>query len=314
MSMPDYNFRPATWDDFQTAFEILREQNWRDYDVYSKEDTFRAGWQTRTLSDSTWLMFNSQNICVAYADIETNASELYFIELYLHSDYQQSSIASSLLAHIETELSGSKTLTIKTRVSSKNDILMQLFQTARYEIYLSFLTMAIHLEELPEIPELPAEFILRPFIAEQDTQAVYQVDESASLDKGYSKPMNFEQWSKRVNLNGETFNPAFWHLACYKDEIVGVAINAYNPETDTAWIDHLSVLRHWRKRGLGRALLLKSFATFYQHKITHIKLNVDSQSLTNAPKLYENVGMKTVQQYHFFQKTIEPISPRTPRL
>ena len=66
-----------------------------------------------------------------------------------------------------------------------------------------------------------------------------------------------------------------------------------------------SVLRPaWRGQGIGLALLQQSFATFFARGITKIKLNVDSGSLTNAPRLYEKAGMKTVQTYHIFSKTI----------
>jgi len=42
----------------------------------------------------------------------------------------------------------------------------------------------------------------------------------------------------------------------------------------------------------------------YRRGIPKIKLSVDSKSLTHAPRLYESVGMKTVQQYHIYRKEI----------
>jgi ribosomal protein S18 acetylase RimI-like enzyme len=83
-----------------------------------------------------------------------------------------------------------------------------------------------------------------------------------------------------------------------------VALNVFVKESNTGWVDHLSVRQAWRKRGIGKALLLHSFAEFYRRGIQHIKLSVDSKSLTNAPRLYESVGMKTVQQYHIYRKVI----------
>jgi len=66
----------------------------------------------------------------------------------------------------------------------------------------------------------------------------------------------------------------------------------------------LSVRQDWRQRGIGKSLLLHSFGEFYQRGIHKIKLSVDSKSLTNAPRLYESVGMRTVQQYHIYRKVI----------
>jgi hypothetical protein len=50
--------------------------------------------------------------------------------------------------------------------------------------------------------------------------------------------------------------------------------------------------------------MLQSFGEFYRRGVKTIKLNVDSQSLTNAHRLYENVGMRTVQQYHWYERSV----------
>ena len=99
-------------------------------------------------------------------------------------------------------------------------------------------------------------------------------------------------------------DPHYWYLACHEKEIVGVALNFLDNKTNIGWIDHLGVRRNWRNQGIGKALLLHSFRKFYKDDIKHIKLNVDSESLTNAPQLYEKVGMSTVQQYHVYYKEV----------
>ena len=105
-----------------------------------------------------------------------------------------------------------------------------------------------------------------------------------------------------MSLHQETFDPTLWFLASSKDEIVGVALNLYSPETDTGWVDHLGVLRHWRKRGVGTALLRHSLGEFYRRGIRRVRLSVDAKSLTDAPRLYERAGMQTVQRYHIYTK------------
>ena len=129
-------------------------------------------------------------------------------------------------------------------------------------------------------------------------------DEEVSKDKGYYDLLSYEGWVKRMGMEKETFDPNLWFLACEGNEIAGVALNVFAKEANTGWVDHLSVRQAWRKRGIGKALLLHSFAEFYRRGIQHIKLSVDSKSLTNAPRLYESVGMKTVQQYHIYRKVI----------
>lgn len=146
---------------------------------------------------------------------------------------------------------------------------------------------------------------MRTFVRGQDEQATYQADEEAAEDKGYHDPLSYEGWVKRMGMDKESFDPGLWFLACEGNEIVGVALNVYSEKSNTGRVDHLAVRRAWRRRGIGRALLLHSFGEFYQRGIRHVKLNVDSKSLTNAPRLYEQVGMKTIQQYHIYTKEIE---------
>lgn len=107
-----------------------------------------------------------------------------------------------------------------------------------------------------------------------------------------------------MSLHTERFDPTLWFLACDKEAVAGVALNFFLPESNCGVIDHLGVQREWRGRGIGLALLQHWFATFFARGITKIKLNVDSGSLTNAPRLYEKAGMQTVQTYHIYGKTI----------
>jgi GNAT superfamily N-acetyltransferase len=107
-----------------------------------------------------------------------------------------------------------------------------------------------------------------------------------------------------MGMEKESFDPTLWFLVFDRNDLAGVALNVYAKETATGWVDHLSVRRPWRRKGIGRALLMHSFAAFYGRGIQRIKLSVDSKSLTNAPKLYQSVGMQTIQQYHIYRKVI----------
>jgi len=182
--------------------------------------------------------------------------------------------------------------------------LLQLFAANGYKSNLSFLIMELELNGPPASPQWATGITVRPFIKNRDEQVTYQTDEEASKDKGYHDPLSYEGWVKRMGMEKETFDPNLWFLACEGNEVAGVALNVFDKESNTGWVDHLSVRQAWRKRGIGKALLLHSFAEFHRRGINHIKLSVDSKSLTNAPRLYESVGMKTVQQYHIYRKVI----------
>lgn len=162
-----------------------------------------------------------------------------------------------------------------------------------------------HLAGYAEIrPSHPHQFSLQLYLAPTTASPNLGPPLLAALDKGYSNPLSFDAWAKRMSLGVEPFDPTLWFLACAGEEIVGVSLNFFLPEHGYGVIDHLGVLRHWRGHGIGLALLHYSFAAFFARGITKIKLNVDSGSLTNAPRLYEKAGMQTVQTYHIYGKTI----------
>ncbi|QFT87491.1 Mycothiol acetyltransferase [Bacillus sp. THAF10] len=75
-------------------------------------------------------------------------------------------------------------------------------------------------------------------------------------------------------------------------------------QEDGLFIDLLGVKRAYRKHGIGKALLLHAFATAYQRNQKTILLYVDSDSLTNANRLYEHVGMKAHSQTAVYVKEL----------
>jgi GNAT superfamily N-acetyltransferase len=192
-----------------------------------------------------------------------------------------------------------------TQISEKNQPLLQLFASNGYSSNLSFLIMEMTLNEPPAEPQWAEGIRVRSFYRSLDEQVTYKTDEEASKDKGYHNPLNYEQWVKRMGIDRDTFDASIWFLACAGGDVVGVALNARDLEPGTVWVDHLSVLREWRQKGIGKALLLHSFGEFYRRGLKTVKLSVDSRSLTNAPRLYESVGMKVVQQYHIYKKDLQ---------
>ena len=67
------------------------------------------------------------------------------------------------------------------------------------------------------------------------------------------------------------------------------------------YINSLAVLRPWRKRGLGLALLLHALHVLRDKGRVRAALHVDAQSLTGATHLYEKAGMQVDQLSHEYQ-------------
>ena len=299
--MKKYFVRPARTDDIESVYSLIEKQNIADYgQIIRTLDDLRKLWESIDLETDTCTA-HADGQLAGYAELREGDS-LY---IYL-ADRGNVDLAFQLLTILEEKALAHKTERVKlfTRISEKNNTLLQLFASNGYKSNLSFLMMELEMDEPPPAPEQVNGVVIRPFVPGRDESATYQADEEAGQDKGYHTPLNYEEWVKRMRMDQESFDPNLWFLACEGNEIVGVALNVYDKRSNIGWVDHLSVRRLWRRKGIGRALLLQSFGEFYRRGIHHVKLNVDSKSLTNAPRLYEQVGMKTIQQYHIYTKEI----------
>lgn len=296
------SIRPATLADVEAVARLVAAQNLADYGhpLYTADD-IRALWQSSKLdvAQDSWVLVAPEGNIAGYAVLQDG-----FVLIYLAADRPVQDLGAHLLSAVEARAQTLALDTLRARLGDSNPGLRQAFETAGYVLRLSFLMMAIEMESPPAPPQWAEGLSVRTFIRGQDEQATYLADEEASADKGYSEPMTFEAWAERMKLNSPSFDASLWFLACQGQEVAGVSLNAYSKETHEGWIDHLGVRRAWRKRGLGLALLLHSFGEFYRRGVRKVKLSVDSQSLTNAPRLYERAGMRTVQQYHIYRKDL----------
>jgi len=299
--MKKYSVRPARLSDIEEVHEIISLQNIADYgNAMRSMDDLQKSWQSIDLEKDTCTA-HADGKLAGYAELLENDSPFIYLADRINTD-----LAFQLLMILEEKASSRKkeTVNLFTRVSQKNHTLVQLFASNGYKSNLSFIIMELVMQEQPPAAQWTKNITARTFIKGQDEQATYHADEEASKDKGYHDPLSYEGWVKRMDMEKDSFDPGIWFLACEGNEIAGVALNVFAEESNTGWVDHLSVRQARRKRGIGKALLLHTFGEFYRRGIHTVKLSVDSKSLTNAPHLYESVGMQTVQQYHIYRKEI----------
>lgn len=296
--MKKYSVRPATFADVEQVYTLIANQNMYDYGeaMMSLQD-LQSAWQTIQFETDTCTAY-ADGMLKGYAELRGDSMSLYLAE------HNNADLAFQLLNVLEEIAIDHKISHLYTRISARNQTLSELFLLKGFRTTLSFLIMELIMSAVPATPRWTDNLTVRTFIPNQDEDATFRADEEASEDKGYHQPLDFEAWSKRMGLKHERFDPSLWFLACKGAEVVGVALNVYDSQSKSGWVDHLGVRRAWRNQGIGKALLLHTFGEFYRRSVRCIRLSVDSKSLTNAPRLYESVGMKTVQQYSIYKKDL----------
>jgi mycothiol synthase len=185
--------------------------------------------------------------------------------------------------------------------SSNQNLLRELGRRG-FELIRHSQRMQVDLAEPPPAPDWPDGFGVRTF-RPGDERVFYAVQHEAFEDSWEPSNTPFEEWEHWFLGSSPRFAPDLWFLALAGDQPAGVAICHPHPGDPTlGWVGELGVLRPWRRRGLGRALLLQAFAAFRERGLTRAALGVDAESVTGANRLYESAGMHVAARFDIYEK------------
>jgi len=112
-------------------------------------------------------------------------------------------------------------------------------------------------------------------------------------------------------------DPGLWRVAWDGREIAGAVRPMVFAEENEhfgrrrVWIDRLSVRRPWRRRGIGRALLVASLASARERGLTSAALGVDMDNTTGALGLYERLGFVRAGGMVAYRKPFEDLPTGT---
>ena len=93
-----------------------------------------------------------------------------------------------------------------------------------------------------------------------------------------------------------------WFVAEESGRAIAAIVNMYYD--DLGFVDELGVREAHRGRGLGEALLLRTFAAFHAAGQPRVSLGVDAGNATGATQLYEKTGMHQAHRADLYEKVI----------
>lgn len=235
----------------------------------------------------------------------------------VHPDFKAQGIGTYLIEQTEqrirdkanAEAAPETPISVRRHTIHLNHSAVQLFAQQGYRHVRDYYAMNIALDQPFEVPPLPDGLELRPFNAERDTHAVYETHQETFQDHWDFQRDLFEEWEHHM-LKAPHTDTSLWLIAYANDEIAGIALSsAYGVGSTVGWVDALGVRRPWRKRGLGTALLRRSFARLQARGFTEARLSVDAASLTNAAALYERAGMHVLRRLGAYHKMLRGDDP-----
>ena len=182
-----------------------------------------------------------------------------------------------------------------------------LYESEGYAVVRYGLLMVRDLTEpIPVLP-LPDGLDVRP-VETADHRRIWDADSEAFRDHwnpSERTDADFAHWFGIPEID-----TTLWQVAWDGDEVAGSVMPFVFPEENEAlglsrgWLEHVSVRRPWRRRGLASALIARSLVALRDHGLREAALGVDADSLTGALRVYEAIGFRRSRTARCYRKEL----------
>jgi ribosomal protein S18 acetylase RimI-like enzyme len=164
------------------------------------------------------------------------------------------------------------------------------------------------LDDLPDAP-MPEGLEIRE-VRREDMEQIFRAEVEAFRDHwGFSEPGQRDRDEFFDDpIHSDT---SLWRVAWDGPEVAGMVRSYIHPEQNEqlgvqrGWVEHISVRRPWRRRGLARALIAASFPLLRARGMTEGALGVDTENVSGALRVYERCGFQVVARSSEYSRTLE---------
>jgi len=180
-----------------------------------------------------------------------------------------------------------------------------LLKSAGYQPVRYFFEMVRPLDDdIPEIA-LPEGLEIRPATLDQ-YRTIFDASEEAFQDHWGHFPATDSEYQGWIK--SPYFQPERWKVAWDNGQVAGMVLNFINTEENKRFnrkrghTEDICVRRPWRRRGLARSLLAQSLQMFKDEGMEEATLGVDTDNLSGALGLYENLGFHNIKLWSAYRK------------
>src|ERR687887_295814 len=278
-SPPEFVPRPARPDDAEAVLALVPPE--LGFDL----DDIRAEWRTTDLGRDTWAWEHDGRL-VAFGILRSRGEELS-VNGFVHPDFRGRGLGTAIVQATEVRARERGARKLDNGILATDRAAAALLEANGYRDVRHYYVMAIELDEPPPEPEWPEGLVPRPFEREH-AHAFWAADDEAFQDEEGYESEPFEEFVER-RLESPRFDPELWTAVWEADEIAATLIADWK-RFGAGWIAGLAVRRPWRRRGLGRALLLRAFGQFYERGERRGFPEGHTQKPTRAPPLLGRGG------------------------
>ena len=164
------------------------------------------------------------------------------------------------------------------------------------------------LDDIPDAP-LPDGLVIRE-VRPEDVRRIWEADNEAFRDHWGHREQAEEDFQKLLAM--PELDTSLWSVAWDGDEVAGsVQTWIWHSENEglrvrRGWLEHISVRRPWRRRGLARAIIADSLRRLKAAGMEEAMLGVDAENPTGALGLYESIGFVVKDRGVTYRKAWEP--------
>lgn len=315
-AVPDlasWNVRSCRPTDLAAVVEVMQAC---DVEAIGEPDTTEADvaewWDDAgfDLASDAWVATDAGGTVLAYAEVSPGSQPGHLdVDLYDHPDRRRDGVAAALLdravrraaERAADEPGGRATLSTWSPVDGPNRALLE---GAGFRPSRLFFRMRADLDDpaTAGATVVPDGIDLRPMRPGVDEAAVHAGLVEAFADHVRPVPPTLEQFLDRHTGHAD-FDPSLWTVAWDRDDVAG-AIMVLD-HGDLAFVRDVGVRGPWRGRGLGQALLRRTYELLRARGQHRVDLGVDAEDPVGAVRLYERVGFTVLQRTDLLTRPID---------
>ncbi len=159
---------------------------------------------------------------------------------------------------------------------------------------------------------LPAGIEMRPVTPGQH-RVIFDADNEAFEDHWGHRPPSEGDFV--AQFEGPSVDTSLWCVAWDGDQVAGVVMNAIIATENErlgvrrGWLDHVSVRRPWRGRGVAKALCAASMRVLRERDMDEAWLGVDGENPMGALALYEGLGFQVARRWQAYGRPVDAPAP-----
>jgi mycothiol synthase len=298
MTLPDgFEARPATDADIDGVVAMIEAAD-RSLGVPADPVREELGWlwhlPSTDLGRDTRVVTLEGNIVAYAAAISLHSEDEVPADVIarVHPAHHGAGIGTALASWNEKVARERTSGGVRTYVVDRDAAAHALLRSRGYAQVRSAFTMCRPLKPDEDRGTDPDGVTIRSY-RDSDERALYELHEAAFADHWGFQPTAFEAWNEA--LRGEGWNPSLVWLAEARDTPVGYLVALAFEKC--GFVAILGVLRNRRGRGIGTALLHRSFAELARLGQPEVRLTVDALNTSGAVELYERAGMTVCRRY-----------------